>query len=176
MEPDLNHEVNNEVNDDDLQESLRDAGAEEVPRERAERFYDRVRTKIHNYVERKGNAVEKTTEFLLLAPDVFILLWRLLSDGRVSGKNKVLLGSGVVYFIFPFDLIPEGFLGPIGYLDDLVFGVYVLNKILLDTDAGIVREHWSGNDDVLVMIQKVMTAADSLIGSELLNRIKRLVK
>ena len=52
-----------------------------------------------------------------------------------------------------------------------------LTPLLAGTvDAAIVREHWSGNDDVLVMIQKVMTAADSLIGSELLNRIKRLVK
>jgi len=151
-------------------------GSEEVPRERAERFYDRVRANIHDYVERKGTAVEKTAQFLLLVPDVFILLWRLLNDRRVNGKNKVLLGSGVAYFLFPFDLVPEAFLGPIGYADDLVLAVYILNKLLGDTNADILREHWSGSDDVLITIQKVLNAADQLVGTDLLKRIKSMVK
>lgn len=151
-------------------------GSEEVPRERAERFYDRLRASIHQYVESKGKAVEKTTEFLLLVPDVFILLWRLLNDPRVNGRNKVLLGSGVAYFIFPFDLVPEAFLGPIGYADDLVLAVYILNKMLTDTTADILREHWSGGDDVLVSIQNVLNAADQLVGADLLKRIKSIVK
>ena len=151
-------------------------GSEEVPRERAERFYDRVRANIHDYVERKGAAVEKTAQFLLLVPDVFILLWRLLYDPRVNGKNKVLLGSGVAYFLFPFDLVPEAFLGPIGYADDLVLAVYILNKLLGDTNADILREHWSGSDDVLITIQKVLNAADQLVGTDLLKRIKSMVK
>jgi len=153
-----------------------EVGSEEVPRERAERFYDRIRANIHQYVESKGAAVEKTTEFLLLVPDVFILLWRLLNDARVNGRNKVLLGSGVAYFIFPFDLIPEAFLGPIGYADDLVLAVYILNKMLTDTTADILREHWSGSEDVLAMIQKVLNAADQLVGADLLKRIKSMVK
>ncbi len=125
--------------DDDFEE-LR---GESIAPERAERFYDRVRTRIQSYVDSKGAAVGKTAEFLLLVPDVFILLWRLVNDSRVSGKNKVLLGSGIAYFIFPIDLIPEAFVGPIGYLDDLVFGVYILNRVLADTDAAIgMRYGW----------------------------------
>jgi uncharacterized membrane protein YkvA (DUF1232 family) len=168
--------VDDETNDLDLDESMSDAGAQEMPRERAERFYDRLRTRIRSYVENKGSAVGKTAEFLLLVPDVFILLWRLLNDARVSGKNKVLLGSGVAYFVFPFDLLPEAFLGPIGYLDDLVLAVYILNRMLVDTDAAILREHWSGSEDVLATIQKVLNAADSLVGRDLLQRIKRMAK
>jgi uncharacterized membrane protein YkvA (DUF1232 family) len=155
---------------------MSDAGAQEIPRERAERFYDRLRTKIHGYVENKGNAVGKTAEFLLLVPDVFILLWRLISDPRITAKNKTILVSGVAYFVFPFDLLPEAFLGPIGYLDDLVLAVYILNRMLVDTDPAILREHWSGSDDVLATIQKVLNAADSLVGSDLLKRIKRMAK
>ena len=67
-------------------------------------------------------------------------------------------------------------LGPIGYLDDLVFGVYVLNKVLKDTDPSILRQHWSGSSDVLDSIQKVLNAADSLVGSEFLGRIKKMLK
>ena len=151
-------------------------GSEQVPRERAERFYDRIRANIHQYVESKGNAVEKTTEFLLLVPDIFILLWRLLNDPRVNGKNKVLLGSGLAYFVFPFDFLPEAFLGPMGYLDDLIFAVYVLNKMLGDTDIEIVREHWSGDDDVLNAIRRVLGAADQLVTSNVINKIKKMTR
>jgi uncharacterized membrane protein YkvA (DUF1232 family) len=94
----------------------------------------------------------------------------------VSGKNKVLLGSSIAYYIFPFDILPEAFLGPLGYLDDLVFGVYVLNRILVDTDPEILREHWAGGDDILATIQKVLGAADSLVSTEVLGRIKKMAK
>lgn len=160
------------VDDDDFEELRGD----DVPPDRAERFYDRIRSRIQSYVDSKGAAVGKTAEYLLLVPDVFILLWRLVNDARVSGKNKVLLGSGIAYYIFPIDLIPEAFVGPIGYLDDLVFGVYILNRILTDTDEAIVREHWPGTEDVLGVIQKVLGAADHLIGTEIVDRIKRMAK
>jgi uncharacterized membrane protein YkvA (DUF1232 family) len=169
----------NDVSDDDLARSVAETAeaAGNMNEGRAQRFYDRARTAIHDYVERKGGgAASKTTEFLLLVPDVFILLWRMTKDGRVSGKNKVLLGSAVAYYVFPFDIIPEALVGPIGYLDDLVFGVYVLNKVLKDTDPSILREHWSGSSDVLDSIQRVLNAADSLVGTELLGRIKKLMK
>jgi len=165
-----------ELNDAEVSKTLDEAAAGGYSKERAQRFYDRVRQSIQNYLEKKGRAVEKGAEFLLLVPDVFMLLWRLAKDKRVSGKNKVLLGSGVAYFILPFDLIPGAIVGPIGYLDDLVFGVYILNKVLKDTDASIVREHWSGSDDVLESIQKVLNAAESLISSQVVGRIKKIVK
>jgi uncharacterized membrane protein YkvA (DUF1232 family) len=165
-----------DMNDADVSSTLTEAAAGGYTQERADRFYDRIRQNIQNYLAKKGSAVEKGAEFLLLVPDVFILLWRLANDSRVSGKNKVLLGSGLAYYVLPFDLIPEAIVGPIGYLDDLVFGVYILNKVLKDTEASIVREHWSGSEDVLESIQKVLNAADSLISSQVVGRIKRIVK
>jgi uncharacterized membrane protein YkvA (DUF1232 family) len=151
------------------------AEQDQLPRDRATRFYDRIRNTIRRYVEGKGKVLGKTAEFLLLVPDVFILLWRLTTDARVNGKDKVLLGSAVAYYVMPFDLIPEALIGPAGYLDDLVFGVYVLNKILGNVDASIVREHWSGSEDVLDTIQKVLNAAESLVGTDLVGKIKKMM-
>jgi uncharacterized membrane protein YkvA (DUF1232 family) len=148
---------------------------EQFPRDRATRFYDRIRNTIQRYIDSKGALVGKTAGFLLLVPDVFILLWRLTSDSRVNGKDKVLLGSAVAYFVMPFDLMPEAIMGPAGYLDDLVFGVYVLNKILGNVDASILREHWSGSEDVLDSIQNVLNAAESLVGQDLVGRIKKMM-
>jgi uncharacterized membrane protein YkvA (DUF1232 family) len=148
---------------------------EQFPRDRATRFYDRIRNTIQRYIDSKGALVGKTAGFLLLVPDVFILLWRLTTDARVNGKDKVLLGSAVAYYVMPFDLLPEAILGPAGYLDDLVFGVYVLNKILGSVDASVLREHWSGSEDVLDSIQNVLNAAESLVGQDLVGRIKKMM-
>lgn len=164
------------VRDEDIERDLRHAEEEGINGERVLRFYDRARAAIQQYLQNKGSAAEKSAEFLLLVPDVFILLWRLTTDGRVSGKNKMLLGTGIAYFILPFDLMPEAILGPVGYLDDLVFAVYILNRVLRDTDVQIVREHWPGGQDVLDVMQRVLNAADGLIGSNLLKRLKKMVK
>jgi len=147
-----------------------------VSRDRAERFYDRVRESIRRYLDKKGPVAGKTAEYLLLVPDVFMLLWRLINDSRVNAKNKVLLGSGLAYFLFPLDIMPEALLGPAGYIDDLVFGVYLLNKMLADTDPEVLRQHWSGSEDVLKMIRKVLGAADNLVGGDLVGRLKKMIK
>ena len=158
----------------DFEETMREStevtGA--ISSERAQRFYDKVRDRIREYLDKKGSLAGKSGEYLLLVPDMFMLLWRLINDSRVNSKNKVLLGSGLAYYLFPLDIMPEGFLGPIGYIDDLVFGVYLLNRMLTDTDPEILREHWSGSEDVLATIQNVLNAADNLVGKDILGKFK----
>jgi uncharacterized membrane protein YkvA (DUF1232 family) len=149
----------------------------ELPPEKAQRFYDRLRRNIERAISRSGgDRLGPAKEILLFAPDVFILLWRLVRDERVSTKNKMLLGSGIAYYLFPLDFLPEALLGPVGYLDDLVLGVFILNKVLQDTDEAIVREHWSGQVDLLEMMRKVLKSADSLVPSRFVNRVKRWVR
>ncbi|HEX6177744.1 MAG TPA: DUF1232 domain-containing protein [Thermoanaerobaculia bacterium] len=163
------------LNEEKFHEGLRDATGD-VGHERAQRFYDRLREHIHGYAESKGRFAEWTTDFLLLVPDMFMLLWRLANDPRVAGQDKVLLGSGIAYYIFPLDVVPEALLGPIGFLDDLVFGVYILNKMITDTDPEILREHWSGHEDVLEAVQRVLNAADNLVADDLIGRLKKMMK
>jgi uncharacterized membrane protein YkvA (DUF1232 family) len=144
-----------------------------ISQERAEKFYDRLREKIRRFLDDKGKAVSTSGEYLMLAPDVFVLLLRLVKDPRVSGKDKTMLMGGIAYFVFPLDLMPEAFLGPIGFLDDLVFGVYLLKRLLLHTDPAVLRDHWSGTEDVLVTIQRVLNAADKLVGKDFLGRFTK---
>jgi uncharacterized membrane protein YkvA (DUF1232 family) len=166
------------MSEQDFEETMRESAdvTGPVSRDRADRFYDRMRESIRQYLENKSSVAGKTGEYLLLAPDVFVLLWRLINDSRVNAKNKVMLGSGLAYYLFPLDLIPEGFMGPIGYMDDLVFAVYMLHKILTDTDPQVLREHWSGRDDILDAIRNVLNAAENLVGSDIVNKLKRTVK
>lgn len=163
-----------EMPDEEVSENM--TAAASMSHDRAQRFYSRLRSRIQAYVEKKGTAVEKTADYLLLVPDMFNLLWRLVNDSRVSGKNKILLGSGIAYFVFPFDVIPEAILGPMGYLDDLVFAAYVLNRMLIDTDVSILRDHWAGDGDILDSIRKILGAADTLVETKVADKLKKMMK
>lgn len=167
-------EAANDVPDDDVEVSMTESVGP-VSRDRAERFYDRIRRSITSYLS-KTILGDKSQSLLLLVPDVFMLLWRLVNDARVNAKNKMLLGSGIAYYIFPIDLMPEGLMGPAGFADDLVLGVFLLNKLLSEVDAEVVREHWSGSEDVLLAIQRVLGAAEGLIGSDTLSRLKKIAR
>lgn len=145
-----------------------------VSQDRAQRFYDRLRSRIRAFLEERAH-LDKSAEYLLLVPDVFILLWRLVNDARVNAKNKLLLGSGLAYFFFPLDIMPEALIGPAGYLDDLVLAVYMLNKVLGDTDPEVLRNHWSGSEDVLAVITRVLNAADTLVGKDIFGKIKKVI-
>jgi uncharacterized membrane protein YkvA (DUF1232 family) len=142
----------------------------ELP-EKHQRFYDRLREKIEAFIREKG-VNETVTGYVLLAPDLFVLLARLMLDKRVSVQSKAIAGVAVAYFITPLDFIPEVFTGGFGLLDDVVLAVYALRKILVDVDAAVVRQHWNGEEDVLKIITKVVKSADDLIGKKLVRKIE----
>lgn len=175
VDNDNSNPTSNVSDDDDLDAESMAVTPEVLSKDRAERFYDRVRTSITRYLSERGGVAGKAGEVLLLVPDFFMLLWRLVNDDRVNGKNKVLLGSGLAYYLFPLDMLPDVIPGT-GYLDDVIFAVYMLNKVMGETDASVLREHWSGSEDVLSAIQKVLGTADNLISSDMLSRVKRMVK
>jgi uncharacterized membrane protein YkvA (DUF1232 family) len=135
-----------------------------------------LRKQVAGSLAKKSRVAGKSAELLMFVPDVFILLWRLSKDRRVSGKDKVLLASAIAYFILPIDIIPEAIVGPIGYLDDLVFAAYVLNKILNHNDDEILREHWSGSGDVLDVIRQIVQTGDSLVATGVLKKIRKLIR
>ncbi|MGQ7280490.1 MULTISPECIES: YkvA family protein [Brevibacillus] len=139
--------------------------------EQHQRFYDKLRAKIEAFIREKGGS-EKAAAYILLAPDLFVLLARLLLDKRVGVQAKAVAGIAVAYFITPIDFIPEALTGTFGLLDDVVLAVYALRRILVDVDEAIVREHWNGEEDLLQVITKVVKSADELVGKKLVRKIE----
>src|SRR5690606_39973905 len=111
-------------------------------------FYQNFRRKVRTWLEEKGSGY-KYADLLLVGPDLFHLLCRLVVDTRVPAKEKAKLAMAIAYFVSPLDLMPEGLLGPVGYLDDVALAAYVLNGLLKSTDVDVRREHWAGEGDVL---------------------------
>ena len=127
---------------------------------RAKRFYDKLRKKVSKYCG-------KHSDIVLLAPDIFMLLLRLLKDDRVPLKYKGIVTAAITYFISPIDLLPEAFLGPFGYTDDIIIAVMVLNKIINETSEDAVVENWSGKGNILALIQNILTISNGIFGKQL---------
>ena len=135
-------------------------------------FYQQMRDSIRAWLAEKGKGF-RFAEYLLAAPDLFHLLCRLAIDKDVPAAEKAKLVAAIVYFVTPFDFIPEALSGPIGYLDDVVVAAIVLNKLINNIDPEIVKRHWAGDKDVLDLIQEVLKVADQLVGTGLWEKIKK---
>jgi uncharacterized membrane protein YkvA (DUF1232 family) len=134
-------------------------------------FYQKLRESIRSWLAKVGPGA-KYADILLVAPDLFHVLCRLVTDKRVEPLQKAKLAATIGYFVIPIGVVPEALTGPIGYIDDVALAAYVLNGMLNSKDAHIVREHWAGNKDVLEVIRGVLEVADSAIGSGLWRRVK----
>jgi uncharacterized membrane protein YkvA (DUF1232 family) len=139
-------------------------------------FYDRLRERIIAAVEKRGGRMsEGAVRALLLVPDVFILLVRLVMDKEVPGSTRAMIGGALAYFILPADLLPEMLLGGAGYIDDLVLATAVLSQAFGGDLEPYARKHWSGAEDLRVVLQDISETAHSLLGQSLYDKLKRLM-
>lgn len=135
-------------------------------------FYQQMRQAINAWLKDKG-AGYKFADYLLAAPDLFHLLCKLAIDKDVPTAEKAKLVAAIVYFVSPFDFLPEVVIGPLGYIDDVVVAAYVLNNLINNTNPEIVEKHWAGDKHVLDLIQQILKVADELVGSGLWSKIRK---
>lgn len=139
-------------------------------------FYDRLRERILATVEKRGGKLsEGAVKALLLVPDVFILLVRLTLDKRVPAGTRAMIGGALAYFILPTDLLPEAILGGAGYLDDLVLAAAVLSQAFGGELEPYARRHWSGPEDLRVVLHDLTETGQSLLGFNLYERLRRVL-
>ncbi|WP_144510206.1 YkvA family protein [Bacillus sp. FJAT-22090] len=134
------------------------------PYEEQQDFYVKLRSKITNYVQSKTGKESKFTPYLLFAPDLFHLLIKALLDNRIDTKSKTIIGSSILYFISPIDALPEGLVGPGGFIDDIIVATFVVNMLLNKFSSEIIEEHWSGDEKLLNALKKIAETSDSIIG------------
>src|SRR5262245_58105032 len=75
-------------------------------------------------------------------PDCIVLFTRLLRDGRVPRRHKLLLGALIPYLAMPIDLVPD-FIPVAGQLDDAVIVALILRRVTR-ANADLLHEHWPG--------------------------------
>ena len=134
-------------------------------------FYRELRNRIHQWAKSKGKTYQYM-EYLMLAPDFFYLLIKLMLDDRVPLKAKAKVGIVIVYYISPFDIIPEALLGPIGFADDLVLAVWTINSLLKSVDRQVLIDNWPAEQDLFAAMEKILTASDKWLGKSAYQKLK----
>jgi len=132
-------------------------------------FYDRLRERV------AGSRDSRVRELLLLVPDVFVLLARLSLDPAVPKASRALIGGALAYFVMPLDLLPEGVIGPSGYLEDLVLACAVLAHAFGPELDELAARHWSGAGRLRQVLGDVSRAAEALLGESLYGRVQGLL-
>lgn len=127
-------------------------------------FYEKLREKITTFLETKTGKANKFAPYLLFAPDMFHLLTKALLDDRIDGKSKAIIGSGLLYFIAPLDFLPEGIIGPGGFMDDIIVATFIINMLLNKFSPEILEEHWAGDYKLLDALKKISETSDGLLG------------
>lgn len=136
-------------------------------------FYRVLRSRINEWLKSGDNSKYRWGNVLLLAPDLFHLSYKLSTDPDVPSKERAKMAGVLAYFISPIDLLPEAILGPIGFIDDVALAAYALNGLINNAGPDVVRKHWSGDDDILEVIQKILKTADQMLGRGIWKRIKK---
>ena len=142
--------------------------------QRAERFYTRLRARLHRWLG-QHHVGGRLREYLLLLPDLFALLIRLLRDAHIEPALKRQLILVSAYVISPIDLIPD-FILPIGLVDDTVAVAFVLSRVAaIMGQAGeeLLYQHWEGEGDVLLQIQRLLAGADQVLNRHVLGRLRK---
>ncbi|HET7340182.1 MAG TPA: YkvA family protein [Methylomirabilota bacterium] len=92
-------------------------------------------------------------ELLRALPDLARLLARLGADPILPRPAKVAIAVALVYFASPVDLIPDS-VPFVGYLDDLLVVVLVVDGILNWVDRALVLRYWPGTPDSLERVAR----------------------
>jgi uncharacterized membrane protein YkvA (DUF1232 family) len=155
-----------------------DSGEVDLPDiRRAQRSYTRMRGRITAWLQ-DHDVGEQTREYLLVLPDLFALLIRLMRDPRVDRPLRLQLLAVATYVISPIDLIPD-FILPAGLIDDTVALAFILTRVvkLMGTcGEDVLREHWEGDGDVLVQVRRVTSSADKLLNDRIIGSLARLFR
>jgi len=148
------------------------SGPDHAPSSGLLSFYDRLRQRVRDYLEERGGEIgARTAGYLLLVPDVLILLARLALDKEVPKQQRALIASALAYFLLPLDFLPEMILGPVGYLDDLVLAAMVLTQVFGDTLEPFTDRHWSGSERLRTVLTDIAQVGDKLVGKDVYGRL-----
>lgn len=104
----------------------------------------------------------RMANLLLFIPNLIFLAARLMVDGRVPAKERLLVAGAIVYALVPLDFIPDVF-PLVGQIDDSYLISMSLLRLMTVTDPRVVREHWRGGGDVVELVGSIAMLASKLL-------------
>ncbi len=140
---------------------------------RKEDFYQALRLRVKAWAGSKDGRESPWLSVIMLAPDVFHLLCKLMLRPEVPVADKTKLGAVIAYFILPVDLLPEWVIGPFGYADDVALSAWAVMNMLNHVTPDVIREEWAGEGDVISILRGVTMKAEDMLGKRLWGRVRQ---
>jgi uncharacterized membrane protein YkvA (DUF1232 family) len=108
-------------------------------------------------------------------PNFLRLLYGLMTDGRVSKVNKLLVAGAIAYLVAPIDFIPD-FIPFLGEVDDLFLLMLALQRLINHAGKGVLLDHWMGDPDELsdLRLEQVLASAAFFLPAGIKRRLRRL--
>lgn len=131
-----------------------------VPLQDVQKDFERF---VDKYPLLKKLGADKVGWIVMQGADTLHLAASLFNDRQVSSKSKAKLACAIAYFISPIDIIPEGLLGPIGYVDDVLLVVWVIDSILNgqnEQEKELVQRLWQGTPEDLETLRGLLKHFD----------------
>ncbi|HUS57886.1 MAG TPA: YkvA family protein [Planctomycetota bacterium] len=114
--------------------------------------------------------LKQLKQVALFLPNIMLLTAALAKDARVPARTKAMLAAAAIYFVSPVDIIPD-WIPVIGYLDDFVLAMIVLDVIVNCVDPEIVGGHWRGSQRSLSVGRRMAACCCFFIPKKLKHRI-----
>lgn len=120
----------------------------------------------------------KLIELLLLLPDLLVYLIKFVASEQVSIKTKTKLLAAIMYIVVPFDVLPEGLMGPLGYVDDVYLALHICISVLFDSEISkeMLRNHWPGDVQQITKLHGYYHDLSLILGKDIKGIIKRFIK
>ena len=119
-------------------------------------------TKVNSNKIKKSESKGRMKNLLMFLPNMFTLLGRLIKDSRVPVAEKALFAAAIVYVIMPLDFIPD-VIPFVGQIDDVYLVALTFLRLINRTDESIIREHWSGGDDIVSLANSIASLAPKFL-------------
>lgn len=107
-------------------------------------------------------------------PAYLRLLGGLLTDGRVSRMDKLMVVGAIAYIVAPIDLIPD-FIPFVGQVDDVYLLVLSLTRLISNAGLPVLSAHWAGDiaDLTPARLRSVLLAASLFLPRKIRRRLRR---
>lgn len=135
-------------------------------------YYRQLQIRVETWLASEEAGRHPCAELYPHLPELFLLLTELGLDSRVEERERVAIFSALKYIVAPFDLIPEGILGPAGYCDDLVLAALVVDRLATRLDGTLLTQHWRGSQDVVSVARTILESATTMVGNETCARLR----
>ena len=96
----------------------------------------------------------KHSDIIKEVPSIYELLCKLVGNPDIDTESRTKLLAVIGYFVIPNDVMNEDVLGPIGFIDDILISLYVINQIVDKYDYETVDEEWSSKHSLNKILNK----------------------